>query len=105
MQGYRVIKNDDGQNGGVFPRHDAPPGWIPYFGHEDVGRAIEEVPGLGGRVLKLALTLSVTSFGSFAIHAFSAPSIAGNPDAPTRWMRPVPLSWLNSACRLATTSG
>jgi predicted enzyme related to lactoylglutathione lyase len=46
-----VIKNGENENGGVFPREDAPPGWIPYFGHEDVGRVIEEVPGLGGEVL------------------------------------------------------
>jgi predicted enzyme related to lactoylglutathione lyase len=51
VPGYRVIKNGDHENGGVFPREDAPPGWIPYFGHEDVGRVIEEVPGLGGEVL------------------------------------------------------
>jgi uncharacterized protein len=49
--GYRVIKNGDRENGGVFPREDAAPVWIPYFGHEDVKRAIAEVPGLGGQVL------------------------------------------------------
>jgi uncharacterized protein len=49
--GYRVIKNGDRMNGGVFPRSDIPPNWMPYFGHEDVERAIEEVPGLGGQVL------------------------------------------------------
>ena len=49
--GYRVIKNGDRENGGVFPREDAAPVWIPYFGHEDVKRAIADVPGLGGQVL------------------------------------------------------
>ena len=51
-EGYRVIKNGDRMNGGVFPRPDDPPRWIPYFGHEDINRAIEEIPGLGGRVLR-----------------------------------------------------
>ena len=37
--GYHVIKNDDRENGGMMPRGDAPPGWMPYFGHEDVKRA------------------------------------------------------------------
>ena len=28
----------------------APPNWMPYFGHEDVDRLLEEVGGLGGQV-------------------------------------------------------
>jgi uncharacterized protein len=49
--GYRVIKNGDRNNGGIMPRDDAPPGWVPYFGHEDVDRLVGEIPGLGGKVL------------------------------------------------------
>jgi predicted enzyme related to lactoylglutathione lyase len=49
--GYRVIRNGGRANGGMFPWSDGPSAWIPYFGHEDVNRVVEEVPGLGGRVL------------------------------------------------------
>jgi predicted enzyme related to lactoylglutathione lyase len=28
-----------------------PPNWMPYFGHEDLTRLLEEVGGLGGQVL------------------------------------------------------
>src|SRR5215210_3888022 len=54
--GYRVIRNGDRSNGGIMPREvvgnaDAPPAWLPYFGHEDVERLLDEVGGLGGRVL------------------------------------------------------
>ena len=49
--GYRVIRNNGRANGGMFPWPDGPSAWVPYFGHEDVNRAVEEVPGLGGRVL------------------------------------------------------
>jgi uncharacterized protein len=63
--GYRVIKNGDRENGGVFPREDAQPGWIPYFGHEDVGRVVEDVPGLGGQVLN-AFQMWQGSIGVFS---------------------------------------
>lgn len=49
--GYRVIKNGERSNGGMMPTQDAPPCWIPYFGHEDVKRLVGEVDGLGGTVL------------------------------------------------------
>jgi predicted enzyme related to lactoylglutathione lyase len=49
--GYRVIMNGERGNGGMFPSPDGPPAWIPYFGHEDIDRAIEQVPALGGQVL------------------------------------------------------
>jgi predicted enzyme related to lactoylglutathione lyase len=55
--GYRVIRNRDRANGGMMPLDPqrmgpaAPPNWMPYFGHEDVERLVEEVGGLGGRVL------------------------------------------------------
>jgi uncharacterized protein len=66
VEGYRVIKNGDRENGGVFARADAPPGWIPYFGHEDVARAIAEVPGLGGQVLDGPIAIWQGSIGVFA---------------------------------------
>jgi uncharacterized protein len=51
--GYRVIRNDGRTNGGVQPpAADAPPAWLPYFGHEDVDRLLGEVGGLGGQVLQ-----------------------------------------------------
>ena len=55
--GYRVIRNGERANGGMMPLQltgagaETPPAWLPYFGHEDVDRAIEEIPRLGGRVL------------------------------------------------------
>ena len=64
-EGYRVIKNGDRTNGGVFPRTDIPPNWMPYFGHEDVDRAVEEVPGLGGRVLNGPVRMPQGSIATF----------------------------------------
>ena len=53
--GYRVIKNGEHENGGMMPLDPrmgaTPPNWMPYFGHEDLGRLLEEVGGLGGQVL------------------------------------------------------
>jgi predicted enzyme related to lactoylglutathione lyase len=49
--GYRVIRNGERSNGGIMPRPEGPPGWMPYFGHEDVERAVGEIEGLGGRLL------------------------------------------------------
>jgi hypothetical protein len=54
--GYRVISNDGRRNGGIMPIDaermpaDTPPHFMAYFGHEDVDRAVDEVPRLGGRV-------------------------------------------------------
>jgi len=52
--GYRVIRNGDRTNGGLMPLDprmgSTPPNWMPYFGHEDVDRLLEEVAGLGGQV-------------------------------------------------------
>jgi uncharacterized protein len=53
--GYRVIRNGERMNGGMQPSDsermgDAPPSWLPYFGHEDVERVVGEVGGLGGKV-------------------------------------------------------
>jgi predicted enzyme related to lactoylglutathione lyase len=64
--GYRVIKNGDRMNGGVFPRTDIPPHWMPYFGHEDVDRAVADVPGLGGQVLNGPVQMPQGSIATFA---------------------------------------
>jgi predicted enzyme related to lactoylglutathione lyase len=45
---------------------DAPPAWLPYFGHEDVGRLLDEVGGLGGRVLNGPVRVPA---GTFAVLA------------------------------------
>jgi predicted enzyme related to lactoylglutathione lyase len=51
-EGYRVIKNGDRANGGIMPASEGTPAnWMPYFGHEDLDRALAELGGLGGRVL------------------------------------------------------
>jgi predicted enzyme related to lactoylglutathione lyase len=65
-QGYRVIKNGDRENGGVLGRAGATAGWIPYFGHEDVDRAIAEIPGLGGQVLDGPVRMWEGAIGVFA---------------------------------------
>jgi hypothetical protein len=48
--GYRTIRNGDRMNGGIMPRQDTRPSWLPYFGHEDVERLTGEIEGLGGRL-------------------------------------------------------
>jgi uncharacterized protein len=51
--GYRVIRNGERSNGGIMPLapdSGSPPSWLPYFGHEDVDRVVEEIGGLGGSV-------------------------------------------------------
>ena len=54
--GYRVIRNGERSNGGVMPLDpermgaDTPASWLPYFGHEDVDRVVDEIGGLGGQV-------------------------------------------------------
>jgi hypothetical protein len=64
--GYRVIKNGDHENGGVAPREEGPAGWIPYFGHEDLERAIADVPGLGGEVVYGPVKMWEGAFGVFS---------------------------------------
>jgi uncharacterized protein len=49
--GYRVIRNGERSNGGIMPRSDGHPGWIPYFGHDDVAAVAGELEGLGARPL------------------------------------------------------
>ena len=54
--GYRIIRNGERTNGGMMrldPERmgaDTPPHWMPYFGHEDVDRAVEQVPARGGQL-------------------------------------------------------
>jgi predicted enzyme related to lactoylglutathione lyase len=70
--GYRVIKNGERSNGGIMPADpqgggpDTPPSWMPYFGHEDVDGLVEQVGGLGGRVLNGPVRMSQ---GSIAVLA------------------------------------
>ncbi len=49
-----MIKNGERTNGGMMaldPRMgDTPPNWMPYFGHEDVERLVDEVGTHGGHV-------------------------------------------------------
>ena len=47
--GYRIIRNGDRSNGGIFPQ-DGPANWLPYFGHDDVERLAGEIESLGGRL-------------------------------------------------------
>jgi uncharacterized protein len=63
--GYRVIKNGDRSNGGMMPSPDGPPAWIPYFGHEDVDRLIEDIPGWGGKVLNGPVRMPQGAIGVF----------------------------------------
>jgi predicted enzyme related to lactoylglutathione lyase len=54
--GYHVIVNGERSNGGMMPidpngpNAQTPPSWMPYFGHEDLERALGEARALGGRV-------------------------------------------------------
>jgi predicted enzyme related to lactoylglutathione lyase len=64
--GYRVIKNGDRANGGIMPRTDQPPNWLPYFGHEDVERAIQDIPGLGGQAFGGPIPMWEGTIGVFA---------------------------------------
>jgi predicted enzyme related to lactoylglutathione lyase len=54
--GYHVIFNGERSNGGLMPidpngpNAHTPPSWWPYFGHEDVERAVGEAEALGGRL-------------------------------------------------------
>lgn len=52
--GYRVIRNGKRAKGGMVPLDpermgaDTPPNWMPYCGHEDVDRLVEEVATSAG---------------------------------------------------------
>jgi uncharacterized protein len=66
--GYRVIRNGERSNGGLMPidprMGSVPPNWMPYFGHEDVERLLDEIPGLGGTVLSGPVKVPA---GTFAV--------------------------------------
>ena len=47
--GYRVIRNGDRSNGGIFPQ-EGRSAWIPYFGHDDTEGLAGEIGDLGGRL-------------------------------------------------------
>ena len=67
-----MIKNGERSNGGIMPLDhermgaETPPSWMPYFGHEDVDRVVDEVGGLGGRTLNGPLQMPQGSIGVFA---------------------------------------
>jgi predicted enzyme related to lactoylglutathione lyase len=68
--GYRVIKNGERSNGGIMPApagSQAPPSWLPYFGHEDAERLAAEADGLGARVLNGPM--SIGNGGTLAVLA------------------------------------
>jgi predicted enzyme related to lactoylglutathione lyase len=68
--GYRVIRNGERTNGGIMPLDpermgsQTPPSWMPYFGHEDVERAIGETEALGGRLFNGPMQMAA---GSIAV--------------------------------------
>lgn len=64
--GYRVIRNGDRSNGGMFPQERGPAAWIPYFGHADVGSLIEKVGGLGGQAMNGPVQVPAGSFAVFS---------------------------------------
>jgi predicted enzyme related to lactoylglutathione lyase len=77
--GYRVIENGERMNGGIMPTDPeatgTPPSWMPYFGHEDVDRLVEEVAGLGGRLFNGPVRMpqgSIAVFGDPQGAAFAA---------------------------------
>jgi predicted enzyme related to lactoylglutathione lyase len=56
--GYRVIRNGERSNGGIPPRHgDAPPAWLPYFGHADADAVHGRIGELGGRALSEPMSI------------------------------------------------
>jgi predicted enzyme related to lactoylglutathione lyase len=70
--GYRVVRNGERSNGGIMPfavaglPADTPAGWMPYFGHEDTGRAIEQAQSAGGRVVHGPMRVPAGSFAAIA---------------------------------------
>ena len=64
--GYRLIKNGDRSNGGIMPRGDYPPSWLPYFGHEDVARLHATIGELGGRAFTDVMPMPQGSVAVFA---------------------------------------
>ncbi len=66
---YRVIRNGERTNGGVMPLDagttGTPPNWMPYFGHDDVDRLVEDGGGPGGRVLNGPIRMPQGSIAVF----------------------------------------
>jgi uncharacterized protein len=65
--GYRVISNGGRSNGGMMTLEPGAgsPSWIPYFGHEDVERLVNEMPGLGGTVVVGPVPVPTGKFALF----------------------------------------
>ena len=64
--GYRIIRNGEQSNGGIFPLEGAPPAWIPYFGHEDLDAVLGRVDGLGAKVVTGPIPVPSGQFAVFA---------------------------------------
>jgi uncharacterized protein len=64
--GYRIIKNGERSNGGMMPRDDSPPAWLPYFGHEDVRGLHGGIGELGGQALTDVMQMPQGSVAVFA---------------------------------------
>jgi predicted enzyme related to lactoylglutathione lyase len=70
--GYRVIRLGERSNGGMMPfavaglPAEAPASWLPYFGHEDTGRAIEQVRGSGGTLVNGPTQVPAGTFAAVA---------------------------------------
>jgi predicted enzyme related to lactoylglutathione lyase len=60
--GYKVISNGGRSNGGIVtldPRMgDTPANWMPYFGHEDVEKLVDEIGDHGGQVYSGPMQMS-----------------------------------------------
>jgi uncharacterized protein len=63
--GYRVISNGERSNGGIMPRAEGPPAWIPYFGHSDVASLVDRIGGLGGDVMNGPIQVPAGTFAVF----------------------------------------
>jgi predicted enzyme related to lactoylglutathione lyase len=59
--GYRVIRNGERSNGGIFPQ-EGRSNWLPYFGHDDVDRLAGEIEGLGGMLINGPMQVPSGSF-------------------------------------------
>jgi uncharacterized protein len=46
-----------------MPSEGGPQSWVPYFGHEDVNRLLEEVPARGGKVLNGPIRMPAGAIG------------------------------------------
>jgi predicted enzyme related to lactoylglutathione lyase len=62
---YLVIKNGERSNGGIRELGDepAPPHWMPYFGVDDAGSAVERAKELGGTALAGPVEIGMGTIG------------------------------------------